>query len=973
MSCTNTQKTTAAEPLPTAAKTKHQLLMERRQKLMLQKVATSPQSELKAAVQAAHQPAVTSKQLTSVQERTKWREPAASSPTELRDHRRTSASPSPAVQLKPSSSRPDLAGISNFEASSCFLIQGNSSLDAVAASRLTGNQSRQLDQFALLPPFQGGEEARNKEQGTSTKQLSQTSFSVKANLQEQAMNRLEESVTAHADWVHHGQIHRRGSIQPADERSRSFRTDERDLMHGDDDVIEEEEMHPHHRQRRENSNGIDLRCQRYEERIVELHSVIAELSRKLQGSDDVIEEEEEESEVDDVIGERHFESRDTPRKIPHFVEEFEEIEEEDEISGSGSKYEEEDEDFAYKIELFDAVHAELVEVKRENANLLDTIQVKDSELANAEECMAELRKERENLKRQLDDLQNTVEFQEAKMDEAAAKGGGSGGGGSGERRSVRKHKRPSDPRKATPPLPPLLPPAASRSVSRGGQQQQLDSNNPLAADCQKCTEIQLEVDKLAARCDNLTSQNSLLSLSLEEARSTSEKATVLLGKHQANVSAMTLANSYSDSMIEAYDVLVALLDTSTSTEMERHLAVDGGSSGSRQWRRRRSAVENVAKHLLSRIEKKTPQSPDAAAEESMTMTSGLGSATSNCFPISLDTTWDDHSSGYSHTTSSTTSATSTSTSSSHHRVPGKHHHDGSSSAVAAAPTTTSLTTKNVRELRIREHINHMKNVRASVQSTFVELEPITIKDLPHGDRAPLESSTRTRLPHSDSAPFDPSPRARLPHGDGLPFDSSTRTRLPHGDGAPFDTSTRARQLEEAVSKQEVMGMREECADLRAKLYLAEKESSSLQMSLQDRYSVEDILRTHIEHQQEELDRLMMTSQERPMTSQLLQDEAGQLRKRVDSLLETLDRVTRNSELRHKQADELVGDLKRANSTLSEALERSKRKYQAKVKKLEQKRAAMSAKACTGGGGCSSTQQQQQTSAPSSNQNSIKKT
>ena len=43
----------------------------------------------------------------------------------------------------------------------------------------------------------------------------------------------------------------------------------------------------------------EAQCQRYEERIVELHSVIAELSRKLEtGKDDVIPEE---SEVDETL------------------------------------------------------------------------------------------------------------------------------------------------------------------------------------------------------------------------------------------------------------------------------------------------------------------------------------------------------------------------------------------------------------------------------------------------------------------------------------------------------------------------------------------------------------------------------------------------------------------------------------------------------------------------------------------------
>ena len=314
--------------------------------------------------------------------------------------------------------------------------------------------------------------------------------------------------------------------------------------------------------------------------------------------------------------------------------------------------------------------------------------------------------------------------------------------------------------------------------------------SPLDVGCPSCQEYQLQVDKLSAKCDNVSSQNSLLNLSLEESKSTTDKLTVLLGKHESNVSAMQLAINYSDCMIEAYDVLVALLETSDKT-------------------RRRSAAEKVATHLLS-----TKRSD-----------SGLGR--------SAEQTWDD-SSGYSQATTSSTSTTSS--------IPGDY------------PTESPLTCKNVEEMRLRDHINQLKVVRASVQNTLVELEPVGCSP-------------------------NPLPKVK----------------------------TSKSTLEDAVSKHDLMAMREECADLRAKLYLADKECSTLQMSLEDRHSVESILRTHIEHLQDELERL--NRGETALTSLSREDK---LRQRVDSLLDTLNRVTRNSELRHKHADELVGDLKRAN-------------------------------------------------------------
>ena len=74
--------------------------------------------------------------------------------------------------------------------------------------------------------------------------------------------------------------------------------------------------------------------------------------------------------------------------------------------------------------------------------------MKDGELASAEEVIAELRREQESLKRQLEDLHNTVEYQEAKMDSQGGHSGPAGPPGilysprhNGHRRSVRKSKK----------------------------------------------------------------------------------------------------------------------------------------------------------------------------------------------------------------------------------------------------------------------------------------------------------------------------------------------------------------------------------------------------------------------------------------------------------------------------------------------------------------------------------------------------
>jgi BMFP domain-containing protein YqiC len=223
---------------------------------------------------------------------------------------------------------------------------------------------------------------------------------------------------------------------------------------------------------------------------------------------------------------------------------------------------------------------------------------------------------------------------------------------------------------------------------------------------------------------------------------------------------------------------------------------------------------------------------------------------------------------------------------------------------------------------LREHISSLKTIRSSIQNSIVELEPL----------------------HND-------PDLQI---SGRDAKSSSR-----GSSQTVD-------LEMAVVHQELMAGREENADLRAKVYLLEKEKSSQELTLSDRLSLEKMLREHVRHLQEDLGHAERAMGGGQHMRHLMHGSAaggggsreGLLRQRVENLLETLDKVTKNNSDRQKQSDDLMEDLKRANrfetpfdclslassltnlsycfySTLSEALERSKRKYQSKLRKMEQ--------------------------------------
>ena len=86
----------------------------------------------------------------------------------------------------------------------------------------------------------------------------------------------------------------------------------------------------------------------------------------------------------------------------------------------------------YKLELFDELQSEVAETRSDNERLRQVISNRDQELEESGRTINHLQNERESLKRQLEDLQNTLEYQEAKMDRS--------GRSSAERRSLRRKK-----------------------------------------------------------------------------------------------------------------------------------------------------------------------------------------------------------------------------------------------------------------------------------------------------------------------------------------------------------------------------------------------------------------------------------------------------------------------------------------------------------------------------------------------------
>ncbi|XP_077923064.1 colorectal mutant cancer protein isoform X4 [Halichoerus grypus] len=406
----------------------------------------------------------------------------------------------------------------------------------------------------------------------------------------------------------------------------------------------------------------------------------------------------------------------------------------------------------------------------------------------------------------------------------------------------------------------------------------------------KIREFEVETERLNSRIEHLKSQNDLLTITLEECKSNAERMSMLVGKYESNATALRLALQYSEQCIEAYELLLALAESEQSLILGQFRAAGVGSSPGDH-----SGDENITQ-MLKRAHDCRKTAENAAKALLMKLDGSCGGA----FAVAGCSVqpWESLSSN-SHT--STTSST-------------------------ASSCDTEFTKED--EQRLKDYIQQLRNDRAAVKLTMLELESI----------------------HIDPLSYDVKPR---------------------GDSQRLD-------LENAVLMQELMAMKEEMAELKAQLYLLEKEKKALELKLSTREAQEQAYLVHIEHLKSEVEEqkeqctrsLSSTSsggKDKPgkecadaaspalslaelrttcSDSELAAEFANAIRRekklkaRVQELVSALERLTKSSEIRHQQSAEFVNDLKRANSNLVAAYEKAKKKHQNKLKKLESQMMAM---------------------------------
>ncbi len=191
------------------------------------------------------------------------------------------------------------------------------------------------------------------------------------------------------------------------------------------------------------------------------------------------------------------------------------------------------------------IHKQMLEAKNEHEKLRQIVHEKDKELSESSEAIKTLQIERESLKRQLEDLQSTLEYQEAKMDRQ-----GSSSRSSTERRSLRR-KKSSVGRNVTSPEPEsALVRLYKMPIFNSVEEILLDENgfNLLqgAHKVEDRCEMELKLSKATSQIDHLRSQNDVLQLTLDDAKNTSEKLSIQLARHESNGTALQLALAYAD-------------------------------------------------------------------------------------------------------------------------------------------------------------------------------------------------------------------------------------------------------------------------------------------------------------------------------------------------------------------------------------------------------------------------------------------
>ncbi|KAH8243180.1 hypothetical protein KR032_005216 [Drosophila birchii] len=336
-------------------------------------------------------------------------------------------------------------------------------------------------------------------------------------------------------------------------------------------------------------------------------------------------------------------------------------------------------------------------------------------------------------------------------------------------------------------------------------------------------QLSRELDRLQRRVEHLEMRNTMLALTLDECKEHTEHLYLLCGKYESNAVALQLALNCSDRAIEAYDVMLALL--------ESKLALLGEKSASEAEENRRS-VEAVARHLLVRLD-----------SEKNVCENSLG--------------------------------------------PWQHNINLGTEDTPKTGRSWCIDDDN----RLRYHVSKLKGRRSSVQHTIVSLES-PFSDVYERKRLALEKEHELRDDDKKS---------------------------------PID-------LETAVIMQELLELRDANLQLKNKMEEAEQERQNANERVGILHEALKQLQASNRVSYSEAEHAALTEQQ--LVEALTRET--ELKSRIQTLLVNVTATQRASDEKYEQLHQNVRELQKSNHNLGQMLEHNKRKYQLRVKKLEQK-------------------------------------
>lgn len=180
-----------------------------------------------------------------------------------------------------------------------------------------------------------------------------------------------------------------------------------------------------------------------------------------------------------------------------------------------------------------------------------------------------------------------------------------------------------------------------------------------------------------------------------------------------------------------------------------------------------------------------------------------------------------------------------------------------------------------------------------------------------------------------------------------PFNDASKEKITSSkdEKSSQQVDNRRMDLETAVLMQELMGMREEVSELKFKLEQnertkvdAEQRAGALQdalIYLQAQLDDTEILLTKANKNRTSFtDTEHAAGIERELVEALARE--SRLKARLQCLTSALETAAKTSEEKYTQVQNTVAELKQANFTLHQSFDRCKRKYQSRLKVLEQK-------------------------------------